>query len=157
MNLKQAFTLVEIILVLAIIGVFIGIAVINLPRGDIELRQAAQNFSISVQKARSEAIRRNEFAGVTITAEKFIVFIDENQNKSFDVSETIVSQVNMLTNYPSVSLVTNRNNDIVFDPRGFVAEIISQTVTFSSSRSSSIFKAVISSQGRVRLEKLGLQ
>ena len=153
MSRYQGFTLVEIILVITIIGI-ISVAVISLSRSGIELQQAARSFSLSVQKARSEAIKRNEFAGVTITTSKFSVFIDEDKNKSFDTGEEIILQVDMLANYPSVSLVSNSNKDIVFDPRGFVAGIIAQSVTFRSSKSNSALEAVISAQGRVRLEKV---
>ncbi len=149
----HGFTLTELILTIAIIGI-IGITAISLSRSGIELQQAARSFSLSIQKARSEAIKRNEFAGVTITASKFSVFIDEDKNKSFDIGEEIVLQVDMLANYPSVSLASNSNNDIVFDPRGFVASIVAQSVTFKSSKSNSALKTIISAQGRVRLEKV---
>ncbi len=151
---ESGFTIIELVVVIAVMIILIGIVFAHFSRGNIELRQAAQSFSLSVQKARSEAIKRNEFVGVTIKLDKFIVFVDEDRDKSFDFSEEIILQVNMLTNYPSVSLFSNINKDIVFNPRGFIASIIAQSVTFRSSKSNSTFKAVISAQGRVRLEKV---
>lgn len=150
----RALTLIEILVVLTIIGILAGIAFSGLSRGDTELRQASQNFALSVQKARSEAIRRGKYAGVNVTTYQFKVFEDTNNDRSYNTGEKIISRGNLSIDYPSVSLTSTSSKDIVFDPRGFVANVVSQTVTFSSSHSDFSIKAVISSQGRVRLEKV---
>ncbi len=126
----------------------------NLQRGNIELRQAARSFSISVQRARSEAIRSNRFAGIDFatTNDSFSIFIDQNNNRSYDVGvDTLVSKVNLATEYSSVSITKSSTNQIIFDPRGFVSGSINQTITFSSSKSSSIVNAIVGLHGQVKL------
>ena len=116
MSNNQGFSFIELLVVLAMIGTLLGIATSNLPRGDIELRQAAQSFTLTVQKARSEAIRNNKFAGVIVPTNKtFSVFIDENSNRTYDSgTDRIVSTVNLETDYPSLSIAKSSSNEIIF-------------------------------------------
>ena len=51
MSRRQGFTVIELVVIMAIIGVLIAIVASTLPRGDIELRQAARSFASIVGKA----------------------------------------------------------------------------------------------------------
>ena len=156
MSKSRGFTFIELLVVLAIVGTLFGIVTSNLPRGNIELRQAAQSFSLSVSKARSEAIRNNKFAGITFTTTSFSVFVDENNNRTYDdsLTDTIISTVDLGADYPSLTVTKSSSNEIVFEPRGFVWGAVNQTIVFSSSKSSSIMNATIGLQGQVKIEKI---
>ena len=155
MSKNQGFSFVELLVVIAIVGTLLGIAIPNLPRGDIEMRQAARSFVLSVQKARSEAIRNNRFAGVAVpTSSTFSVFLLNDGDKTYDSGDPIVSTVNLAVDYPSLSVTKSSTNQIIFEPRGFVWGAVNQTVVFSSSRSSSIINATIGLQGKVEIEKV---
>ncbi len=152
MNKNKGFSAAELLVVLAIIGILVSGGVLIIPRGDIELEQAARGFSLSVQKARSEAIRNNKFAGIVVpTNSVFSVFVDEDQSRTYTDGDTIISKINLATEYPSVSITKNSGNQIVFEPRGFVWGAINQTIVFSSSKSSTTIDAIIGLQGQVKL------
>ena len=154
MNKNKGFSILELLVVLAIIGILGGGVFLIIPRGDIELEQAARSFSLSVQKARSEAIRSNQFAGVIVpTSDSFSVFVDEDNDRTYtDGTDTIISKVNLAADYPSVSITKSSSNEIVFEPRGFVWGEVNQTVVFNSSKSSSYVNAVIGVQGQVKID-----
>ncbi len=153
MDKSQGFSIIQLIVVLAIVGILVGIAASSFPRGDIELKQAARSFAISVQKARSEAIRKNKFVGIIVpTNNSFSIFVDENSNTNYDsATDTIVSLINFAIDYPSVSITKSSSNKIIFNPRGFARVGIAQTIKFSSFRSSSTVNVDIGSQGETKV------
>ena len=153
MNKNRGFSIFEVLVVIAVMGILTGMIIPNLNRGDIELRQATRSFSISVQRTRSEAIRSNRFVGIDFATDSFSIFIDQNNNRSYDGDDTLVSKVNLATEYPSISITKNSTNQIIFDPRGFVSGSINQTIAFNSSKSSNTINAIIGLHGQVKLAK----
>ncbi len=152
---KQGFTFIELMVVLGIVGVLMGITVSRLPQGDIELKQAAQSFAITVGKARSEAIRNNEFAGVLVTNNSsFSVYVDDGDRIS-NSGDSIISTVTLTEDYPSITIAKSitANNVVTFDPRGFVRGNTDPDIVFSSTKSNSTISAAINLQGRVSLTK----
>lgn len=61
-------SLIELLLVLAIAGVLLGIAALQLNPSGAATRQAAQVVAAAVNQARFEAIRSNNTAGIVFTA-----------------------------------------------------------------------------------------
>ncbi len=68
MKLKAGFTLIELILALALMGILLAVGVSRLNLSGSATRQAAEVVSAAVNRARYEAIRTNNTAGLTITA-----------------------------------------------------------------------------------------
>lgn len=64
----QGFTLIELIIVVAIVGVLVGLGVSRINPNATATRQVAQAVAATVNKARFEAIRSNQTAGLNIVA-----------------------------------------------------------------------------------------
>ncbi|MDP2751423.1 MAG: type II secretion system protein, partial [Rhodocyclaceae bacterium] len=67
MNRLSGFTLIELVLVAALIGLIAMIAVPSVPSADIEQRARAESFLLETfRTARQEAMRTGATCGVTI-------------------------------------------------------------------------------------------
>lgn len=71
---RSGFTLVELMLVLAVVGVIGGYVLVNLPQqiSRWRLQSSAQQVASVFQRARLEAVRRNEPATVEIIANRAV-------------------------------------------------------------------------------------
>lgn len=67
MRTTSAFTLIEVILVMAILAVVCGLAIATWPRQDMGLTQATNNLASSIRYARFEAVKRNTSTRVDLT------------------------------------------------------------------------------------------
>ena len=79
-----AFTLVELIIVLAFLGIVLGIAYGVLPRERLQIAQAAEGFGRTVEKARFDAIGRNNFTMIGIYNTGYCVLAVATRSVPFD-------------------------------------------------------------------------
>ncbi|CAN5821719.1 GspH/FimT family protein [soil metagenome] len=167
---NQGFSLLELIMVIAIVGIFAALGFGRLPKDRVEVQQAARSYVSSVQKARFEAISRNAFVGIKAGSGGFTIFCDSNRDGTFTSADfcdfngdgTFTPGEEFLSNftigsgdYPSVALsVTTGNGQLVFDPRGVAHEASASSLRFASSRDSGYaLQAAVSGQGRVKVDK----
>ena len=87
---RRGLTLLELLLVLGILGVFLGLALPLLSPNRLALDQAARSLATQVTRARLEAIRRNAFVGLQVFTEGaggYLLFVDQNANRRYDPGE----------------------------------------------------------------------
>jgi type IV fimbrial biogenesis protein FimT len=144
---RSGFSLLELLVVIAVIGILVAIGFVNLPRDRFAVNQAAEGFARDVQLTRFEAIRRNEFMGLRVepSQNRYFVYIDLNRNNQYDEGEPITKTVDLGAS--GVVVMNESAYSITFDTRG-VYRTIGRNIGVSNQGSTYYRRVCVSTQGR---------
>jgi type IV fimbrial biogenesis protein FimT len=156
MRSPYGLTLIELVVVLAVLGVFLALGVPRLNPDPQAVNQAAQGLAQQVTRARFEAIRRNELVGLWLQiggAGGFALFVDANRNGSYDAGEPIIHRVTFgAGDWGRVRLQSvSGSSTLVFDTRGIPRDWVQTTVTLSNRAGTYTRNVQISPQGRAQV------
>ncbi len=124
---STGFTLIELIIVVAVVGILTAVGAVALGAGRFAVNQGAQVVSGAVTKARFEAIRQNRTAQIVFDTTgngSYSIAVDEDDDGTFATTEVTESQTFGTDNLAKVSLsaTTLNNGRIRFDRRGIPME-----------------------------------
>lgn len=85
------FTLVELLLVLATLSVLASIAYVSVPRGAIQVNQATERLARTIDKARFDAVQRNNFVMIGVNSAEYCVLAVSQRSVPFDRSQDVAS------------------------------------------------------------------
>lgn len=153
----QGFTLIEALIVLAILGVLLSLMAGSLRSDRIAVNQAAQGLAANVTRARLEAIKNNTYAGLSVnTSQKsYAVWVDTNGNAAFDPGTDRVLQ-RVVLGQGELAKVTmglgTTLTGIVFDSRGIPQNQGGGNVVFTDLGNSYFKTVIVNAQGRARVQ-----
>jgi len=140
------FTLVELMVTVAIIAIMAGFTFAELNSNSYKLKSAAQNIKATIQRGRLEAIKRNRSVTIdfdhnqdgTVDNNGFTIFDDENN--------TIQTMV-----FPNIDITPPNSGAIIFSATG---TSFSQALTLTNENSDKPeYKITVHPTGRVKIEK----
>lgn len=145
----HGLSLIEIVIVLAIIGILTAIGVANMPRDRFAVNQAAEGLARDFQFIRLEAIRRNAFVGLRFLPDSnsYMIFEDANRDFTYNADDdATIKTVNLGAGGVMVS--TSAPEGKLFDPRGIPTDFGSVAITLSGRTGAYSKNVCISGQGK---------
>lgn len=156
MGRKEGFSLIELLIVLAVIGILAGIGMGYLRSDRIAVDQTARVLAAQVGYARLQAIKANTFAGLTITTSGnggYVIWVDANANRQYDGgTDTLIDSYTFGTSaLARVRLVSNTLSSFVFDSRGIPQDQSSGKVVLGNQGGDYSKTVCVSTQGRSQI------
>lgn len=154
----SGFTLIELIIVVAVVGILSAVAAVALGAGRFAVNQGAQVVAGAVTKARFEAIRTNRTARIVFDTTgngSYSIAVDENDDGTFASTEVTESTAFGADNLAKVRLsaTTLTGGLIRFDRRGIPMDPVSgKTVTVSQTSGGYNRTVDISATGRASIQ-----
>ena len=150
-NPSKGISILELLVVMAIIGILAGLGFVNLPRDRFAVNQAAEGLARDVQFARFQAISRNTFV---------VLEIDEAENAYRIVERdtgAVIKNVQLggssSTAQTAIELGENADKiQLIFDPRGIGRGSGAQHVVIESTATEHTRTVRLSGQGRATIE-----
>ena len=144
---SKGFTLIELMIVIAILGILAGIAAPNFQTymTRMRLNGAARQIMTDLMEARSKAVsRNNRFRVFFLDDHQYKVLDDDNNNNAEDSGETTITR-DIQNEYYGVTLSASANP--IFYPRGTA---YGSRITITNSSGSKVVG--VATAGRVRIE-----
>lgn len=143
MHDSDGFSLIELLIVLAITGVLLAVVAVSIHPERMAVNQAATGLVNTVAQARFEALKENTNAGirfVTGGAGGYVVCLDQDLNGVCDTGSAITTVTFGSGDYGRVKLSNTTSTTVMFDRRG--TALTSGAVVTLSDRSGSYSRNV---------------
>ncbi len=155
MSRNKGFTLTELMIVIALLGIMAGVMAPSFLewRDQSKVQGDAVNLRAAFEMAKFRAIKHNTNVVVIFpNTTSYQIFIDTNNNGARDAGETLFNR--SLKAGVTITNNTFTGNDMAFNPRGMANGPNSTGTITMTSPGGKQYSVVVSSFGRVRMERL---
>lgn len=160
-------TLLEMLIVLAVMGIMMGIAITSLHPERFAVQQALSALASEVSSTRIEAIRKNEYVGIQfqVDTNRYRVYLDKDNSRSYSTGDVVLTDQpfdananpNQNNPYKGVSLsaisvggAASNTYDLVFDARGIPRTAQAAVITIANTGGSYSRQLSVSLQGKTK-------
>lgn len=149
-------TLLELVIIVAVMGILLGIGLVVLPNDHAAVNQAANGFARQFPRARIEALKSDSFAGVAFSTTgdgSYYVCVDQNGDRQCSPSEAIqtVPMGHGSNGRVRLSATSTGFTEFMFDPRGIPVSA-GGTVTFSNAGGSYTVTVAVTTAGEASVQ-----
>jgi len=158
MQRSAGFSLVELLIAMAIAGILLGVGLVVFRPGHFAVNQAAQVVSGAVAKARFDAIKDNrtaEFQVSTAGHGSYSICVDENENGTCDTGEVVETQDFGTDSLPKATLsaTTLTGGQFRIDRHGIPLDSVSgKTITIKALGGTYTRTVSLSATGRATIQ-----
>ncbi len=150
MHNQKGFSLIELIVVITIIAIAVGIIipVYSSMKPKLRLNGAARQMQGDLMRAKMQAVsQNNKFRIIYVDDHQYKILDDDDDSGDVNGNESIVTK-DIQTNYYDVTYSSSNSNNLIFSPRGTVANLTTITLTNPSGTST----VSVSITGRVKID-----
>ena len=156
MRAPTGVTLLEIVVIMAVMGVLVGVGLVVLPNDRAPVNQAANGFARQFPRARIEALKSDRFAGVAVSTSgsgSYYVCVDQNDDRQCSPSEAVqtVTMGQGANGKVRLSAVSTGFTQFMFDPRG-IPMSTGGTVTFSNAAGTYSVNVAVTAAGEASVQ-----
>ncbi|HKI57702.1 MAG TPA: GspH/FimT family protein [Trueperaceae bacterium] len=155
MRQRNGFTLVEMVIVLAVVGILLAIGLVSFHPDHVAVNQAARGFADQLSRARIEALKNDAYAFVTLDTSgdgSYAVCVDQNGNAQCDAGEAVQTVSLGQGNNSQVRLASAAFSQFEFDPRGIPLTSPAGAVVFSNANDSYSVTVQVSTAGKATVQ-----
>ncbi|HEX7005091.1 MAG TPA: GspH/FimT family pseudopilin [Trueperaceae bacterium] len=155
---SSGFSVIELLIVAAILAILLGVGFVRFDPSRWELSQAEQVLSQEISRARFEAIKSNRMVELQfdLTGEgAYSLCVDENSDQVCEAAEVISTTTFGSGDFPRTRIAGTDlpNNRIRFDLRGIPTEsLFGTSIDLETESGSATSKLVLSATGRVEIQ-----
>jgi type IV fimbrial biogenesis protein FimT len=159
---ERGVTLLEMLIVLAVMGIMMSIGIVNLHPERFSVQQAVTGVSSEISSTRLEAIRKNQNVGVQfqVSTNQYVVYLDNDGDRTYSSGGADVALTTQKFNtdpYKGVnlgSITVGGSNlniyDVIFDARGIPRMTQAATIILSNTGGSFSKQVAVSLQGKAK-------
>jgi prepilin-type N-terminal cleavage/methylation domain-containing protein len=155
---SSGFSLIELLLALAIAGILLAVGMVTLHPDHFAVNQAAQVVSGAVAKTRFDAIQANRTAQFEVSTAghgSFSICVDENDNGTCDTGEIVDTQTFATDSLPKATLsaTTLTNGRFRMDRHGVPLDSVAgRTITITALGGTYARTITLSATGRATIQ-----
>ena len=158
MRSSSGFSVIELLIVAAILAILMGVGFVRFDPSRWELSQAEQVLSQEIMRARFEAIKSNRMVELQFDLTgngAYSLCVDENADQICEAAEVVSTTTFGSGDFPRtlISEVTVPDDRVRFDLRGVPTESLFGTkITLETENGSKSSTLVLSATGRVEIQ-----
>lgn len=150
----KGFSLLEVLLVLAVLGVILALVPPRLNPDGYALNQAARILVEETNRARLEALRQNAFAGLYFDPQgmgRYLLFLDSDDSRSYTPGDQVLKAVAFGQDGPLARVRLTTGGTLLFDPRGIPYGVPGFDLVLQNRTGSQSLTVRIGPQGRAEV------